>query len=95
MSNPQPTRSRGSGLVGSAALEVLGRDLVEELPELLDLVLLLVGHREAGLVEHVLGADDRGAGAQREGDRVRGPGADLDAAVEDQLGVEDAVLAAR
>ena len=45
----------------SVGVEVLGRDLVEELAELLHLVLLLVGHRDAGLVEHLLGADDLGA----------------------------------
>ena len=66
------------------ALEVLRETVVEELPELLHLVLLLVGHREPRLVQHVLGADDLGAGAQREGDGVRRAGADLDAGAEDQ-----------
>ena len=56
-------------------VEILGSDLVEELAELLDLVLLLGGYGEAGLVEHLLGADDAGAGAQRQGDRVGRPGA--------------------
>ena len=38
-----------------------------------------------------LRAEDRRAGPQRQRDRVDGPGADPDAAGEDQLGVEDAV----
>ena len=48
---------------GSVRLEVVGRDVVEELAEPLDLVLLLGRHREPGLVEHLLGADDAAAGA--------------------------------
>ena len=48
--------------------------MVEELAELLDLVLLLVGHLEARLVEDVLGTDDLAAGTEREGDRVGRPG---------------------
>ena len=46
------------------AFEVLRRHVVEELAEPLDLVLLLGGHGEAGLVEHVLRAEDRGAGVR-------------------------------
>ena len=45
-----------------ALVEVLRRDVVEELPELLDLVLLLVGYDDPGIVEQVLGAHDLGAG---------------------------------
>ena len=63
----------------SEGLEVLGRDVVEELAELLDLVLLLGGYGEAGLVEDLLGAEDARAGPQRERDRVGGAGADLGA----------------
>src|SRR6266852_2632560 len=55
--------------------EVLGGDVVEELAELLDLVLLLVGLEEhAGLVEDRLVGEDRHLGAEANGqrDRVRG-----------------------
>src|SRR5690348_3989148 len=44
--------------------EVLGRDLVEELAELLDLVLLLVRDLDAGRVEHGVRAEDGGVAAQ-------------------------------
>src|SRR3984885_3864697 len=71
--------------------EVLGRDLVEELPKLLDLVLLLVGDGDASLVEDLVGREDRGTGPQCQGDRVRGPGAGLGAVGEDEVRVEDPV----
>src|SRR5215467_5269667 len=71
--------------------EVLGTDRVEELAELLDLVLLLVRDRHTGLVQDLLGGEDGGAGAQRERDRVRGPGAHLLAVGEDEIREEDPV----
>src|SRR6201994_139173 len=71
--------------------EVLGRDLVEELAELLDFVFLLVGDRHPDLVQDLVGGEDRGAGPQRQRDRVRRPGADLGAVGEDEVGVEDPV----
>ena len=73
------------------SLEVVGRDMVEELAERLDLVLLLGGHGQAGLVEHSLGAHDAGAGAQRQGDRVGRSRTDLGPSVEDELGEEHPV----
>ena len=60
-------------------VEVLRGDLVEELAEALDLVLLLGRHGQPDLVEDLLGADDPTAGAQRQRDRVRRAGTDLDA----------------
>ena len=70
-SRPQVEVQASRPLTAAPALEVLGRDLVEELAELLDLVLLLSsGMLMPGLVEHRLGAEDRRAGAQRERDRV-------------------------
>jgi hypothetical protein len=89
----QVRRASGVGR-GAALAEVLGRDLVEEFAELLDLVLILVGHRYAPRLEHLLGADDPAADPQRQGDRVGRPRPDGEPAVEDQLGVED-VLADR
>src|SRR5690606_24282755 len=63
----------GAGAVASAgAAEVLRGDRVQELPELLDLVLLLVRYRDAGLLQDVLAGEDRRAGAQGEGDGVGG-----------------------
>src|SRR5690606_29623653 len=75
----------------AAGAEVLGRDLVEELAELLHLVLLLVRDGDARVVQHALAAVDRRARAQRQRDGVRRTGADLDSAREDQLGVEHAL----
>src|SRR5579872_2002489 len=71
--------------------EVLGSDRVEELTELLYLVLLLVRYRDPGLLEDLVGREDRGTGAQRQGDRVRWPRADLLAVREDQIREERAV----
>src|SRR5215472_682697 len=86
-----PGRSRsGSGWSGGAA-EVLGRDVVEELAELLDLVFLLVRDRDARLVQYLLVGEDRRPGAQCQRDRVRGPGADGGAVGEHQVGEEDAI----
>ncbi len=48
---------RGTG-PGRVLAEVLRGDLVEELAELLHLVLVLVGHRDAAGLEHLVGADD-------------------------------------
>src|SRR4029453_67166 len=60
------------GAAGSGAgAEVLRRDLVEELAELLDLVLLLVGDLDAHLVEQVVGPVDRRTGADGDSPRVR------------------------
>src|SRR5215207_4475498 len=57
-----------------SAGEVVGVDVLDEVPELLqDLVFALVvarGGHLAGLVEHLLGGEDRRAGAHREGDGV-------------------------
>jgi hypothetical protein len=74
-----------------AGAEVLRRDLVEELAELLDLVLLLVGDLDPHLVEQVVGAVDRGTGPDGERHRIRRAGADHALIAEDQLGDVDAV----
>src|SRR5699024_8697369 len=79
----------------SPASEIFGRDVVQELPEGLDLVLLLVGHRHPRLVDHVLVRVDRGSGTQCQGDGVRRTGADLRAIGENEFGVEDTVTEAR
>jgi hypothetical protein len=50
--------------------EVIGIDLVEELPELLHLVVFGFGNLDPGLVQHVLGTVDVGANTKRKGDRV-------------------------
>src|SRR5215472_14501672 len=78
-------------LASGGAAEVLGRDRVEELTELLDLVLLLVGDRDAGLLEDFVSRENRGAGPERQGYRVRRPRADLLAVREDQVREEGAV----
>src|ERR1700737_78665 len=62
-------RSAGSG--GPA--EVLGRDGVEKLAELLDLVFLLVRDGHARLVQDLLAGEDLRAGAQRQRDGVGRP----------------------
>ena len=78
--------------------EVFGAHLVEELPELLDLLLVLVLLEEhPGLLEHVLVGEDRHrvAVADGEGDGVGRPGRDaVGAAVtgELDLGEEGAVV---
>src|SRR6266699_513311 len=74
--------------------EVLGRDGVEELPELLDfrfVVFLLLRDGHARLVQDLLAGEDLRAGAQRQRDRVGRPRADLSAVGEDQVRVEDPV----
>src|SRR5262249_49714332 len=61
--------------------EVLGRDVVEELLELLDHVLLvdvLALELDRGLLDHLVGREDRRLGAHGDGDRVGGTGVDLD-----------------
>src|SRR5215211_3682309 len=63
-----------------AAGEVLGRDVVEEVLELLDdllLVLHLVLELDGGLGDHVLGGEDRSAGADRQRQGVRRARVDL------------------
>src|SRR6516165_8029475 len=80
-------RCTGSG--GPA--EVLRADRVEEFAELLDLVLLLVRDRDAGLIQDLLGGEDRGPGPQRQRDRVRGPGAHFLAVGEDEVREEDPI----
>src|SRR4051812_46217029 len=60
-------------LVVRAFGEVLGRDVVEEVLELLDdllRVLDLVLELDRGLRDHVLGGEDRRAGAHCQGERV-------------------------
>ena len=80
-----------------AVREVLGRDVVEEVLELLDdllRVLHLVLELDGGLGDHVLGGEDRRAGADREGERVGGARVDRDLAavqLERDLGVEGVV----
>jgi hypothetical protein len=72
-----------------AATEVLRSDLLEELPELLDLIFLLVRDRDPGLVQHLVAAEDRRSRAKCERDGIRWTRAHLDAA-EVKLGIEDA-----
>src|ERR1700750_89919 len=78
---------------GSPA-EVLGRDGVEELPELLDfrlVVFRLLRDGYARLVQDLLAGEDLRAGAQRQRDRVGRARADLRRGGEDQVRVEDPV----
>ena len=83
----------------ATAAKSSGRDLVEELAELLDLLLLVVGLEEhAGLVEHLLVGEDRDV-ARRSGRRARWrrragtrSGRLAAVAVELDLGVEGAVV---
>ena len=91
--NPKRARVSGPSLSARARprTEVFGRDLVEELAELLDLVLLLVGDLDPDLVEQVLRAEDRRPGADGERDGVRRPGADDPVLAEHELGDVDAV----
>src|SRR5262245_47792107 len=81
-------RVEGSALV----LEVLGLDLIEEFPELLDLGLVLVGHLHPGLTEDVGTAADPASSTQGQRDRVRRTGVDLDTRREHQTGEEHPVL---
>src|SRR3984885_8036660 len=81
--------SRHAGSRGPA--EILGRDGVEEFPELLDLVFLLVRDGHAHLVQDLFTGEDLRAGAQGQRDRVRWPRAHLGAVGEDQVSVEDPV----
>src|SRR6185437_2744630 len=74
------------------AAEVLGRDRVEELAELLDLVLLLVRDDEPGFGEDRLLRVDRHARAEGERHGVARPRGHLHPAVEHELGVERAFL---
>src|SRR3954453_9149087 len=81
----------GSAAGSGACTEVPGGDLVEELPELLDRVLLLVRDLDADLVEQLLCPEDRCSGADGQGDRVRWTGTDHALVTEDQLGDVDPV----
>src|SRR5690606_5467475 len=71
------------GMAGDSTGEVFRAHLVEELPELLDLVLLLVRDDDPGLVQHRVGAPDGGADPQCQRDRVAGPGGDPQAVTEE------------
>src|SRR4051794_35481700 len=86
----RPEPDPGSARLG--APEVLRGDGVEELAELLDLVLLLVRDDQTGLGEHALVGVDRHPDAERERHRVTRSRGHGDPAVEDQLGVERALL---
>src|ERR1700733_2980729 len=88
---PLPRGRAGPGTRSGRPAEVLGSDRVEELTELLSLLLLLVRYRDPGLLEDLVGREDRGARPQRQGDRVRWPRADLLAVREDQIREERAV----
>src|SRR5215211_1933437 len=91
MTRGWPLQLLTSGAGAGARAEVLRGDLVEELAELLDLVLLLVGDLDADLVEQVLGSVDGSPGADGERDGVRRAGADGPVLAEHQLGDVDAV----
>src|SRR5262245_38680574 len=67
--------------------EVLRAHLLEELPELLDLVFLLVRNHDPGLREDLVGAADRGAHTQGERDRVARPGRHPHAVTDQEIGV--------
>src|SRR5215475_3205061 len=75
----------------SSTAEVFGRDVIEELAELLDLVLLLVRDRHACLIKYLVLGEDRRPGPQRERDRIRRPGADCLPVREHQVGEEDPI----
>src|SRR3569833_2159852 len=53
-----PLRCAGARTASGGAAEVLGRDRVEELAELLHLVLLLVRDGDARFFQHVLAGED-------------------------------------
>ena len=85
-SAPRLTR-RGVSSLLAARREVLRRDLVEEVLELVDDllgVLDLVLELDRRLGDHVLGGEDRRAGADRERERVARPRVDLDLAAVDR-----------
>src|SRR4051812_38290788 len=87
---PEPAGSRAAA--GAAPLpEILRGDLAAAPAETLHLALALVRDRDAAGLQHLVGAHDPAAGAQRDRDRVAGPAVDREAAVEGQLGVEDVV----
>src|SRR5947209_3450766 len=86
---------------GSGGFEIVGRDAVQELFELLDLVfadgagrlvVVLVGNQQSGFGQHRFFDVDRHAHAQRDRHRIRWPRRDGDVAVENQVGVERALL---
>ncbi len=64
-------------------LEIFGRDVVEELLELVDDLLGVLGglavlELDRGLLDHVVGREDRGRCPHRERERVGGAGVDLE-----------------
>src|SRR4051794_26010343 len=71
--------------------EVLRRDGVEELPELLDLVLLLVRDLDPGGVQDGVRTENLDLGPQREREGVGRARAHGDTAAEAQFGVVDVV----
>src|SRR6266852_913748 len=96
-SRPRPTRDR-SERDPELLREVLGGDLVEELAELRDFLLLVVGLEEhARLVEDLLVGEDRNVAAEANGERDcirrsrRDPGLGT-TPVELDLGVEGALV---
>src|SRR5690606_7872601 len=72
--------------------EIVRRDRLEELLELLHLVLAFVGHHQARLVEHRLLGIDRATHTQRDGHRIRRPRRDPQIVLEHQIGVERALF---
>src|SRR5258708_6682106 len=87
----EPVRETRRTRPSRRAAEVLGRDRIEELAELLDLVFLLVRDRDARLVEDLLAGVDLRSGPQRKRDRVRRARADLLAVREHEVGEVDPV----
>src|SRR6266540_4375300 len=67
LARPAPARLR----------EVLGVHVLQELPELLHLMLLVVADHDGGLGEDVLVREDGNVDPDREGDGVGGPRRDL------------------
>src|SRR3954469_14968170 len=53
------SRARGGAEKACLRIEVLGCDVVEELPELLDLLVLLTRDQDRGFLENFLGGEDR------------------------------------
>src|SRR4051794_26887366 len=74
---PRPGVRQRSGACATGRLpEVVGVDLLDELPELVDDLLLLLGlprHRVGGVVEDLGAGEDRRVDPHGEGDGVGGP----------------------